>query len=59
MSHGIYIYKSGIEPNTYSRVHKYLDSDTILIILLLYTTTVDLKRNNQDVRCVQYANNVF
>ena len=34
---------------TYSQVHKYWDIDTILIFLALYTTTMDLKWNKQDV----------
>ena len=34
---------------TYSEVHKYLDIDTIFIILALYTTTMDFEWNNQDV----------
>ena len=33
----------------YSYVHKYVDNDTIFIILALYTTTMDLKLNNHDV----------
>jgi len=33
----------------YSQVHKYLDIDTIVLILSLYTTTMDFKLNNQDV----------
>ena len=38
---------------TYSQVHKYWDIDTILIFLALYTTTMNLKWNEQDVLCVQ------
>ena len=38
---------------TYSRVHKYWDMDTILIFLVLNTTTMDLKLNEQDVLYVQ------
>ncbi len=38
----IYIY-------IYSQVHKYWDIDTILTFLALYTTTMDLKWNEQDV----------
>ena len=37
----------------YSQVHKYWDIDTILIFLALYTTTMDLKWNEQDVFYVQ------
>ena len=37
----------------YSQVHKYWDINTILIFLALYTTTMDLKLNEQDVLYVQ------
>ena len=37
----------------YSQVHKYWDFDTILIFLALYTTTMDLKWNEQDELYVQ------
>ena len=37
----------------YSQAHKYWDIDTILIFLALYTTTMDLKWNEQDVLYVQ------
>ena len=46
----IYIYT---HTNTHSQVHKYWDIDTILIFLAPYTTTMDLKRNEQDVLYVQ------
>ena len=36
-------------PDSYSQVQKYWDIDTILIFLTLYTTTMDLKWNKQDV----------
>ena len=35
--------------NIYSQVHKFWDIVTILIFLALYTTTMDLKWNKQDV----------
>ena len=35
------------------QVHKYWDIDTILTFLALYTTTMDLKWNEQDVLYVQ------
>jgi len=34
---------------TYSQAHKYLNIDTIFILLALYTTTMDFKWNNNDV----------
>ena len=40
----------------YSQVHKYWDIDTILILLALFTTTMDLKWNEQDVLYVQTFN---
>ena len=36
-------------PFIYSQVHKYWDINAILIFLALYTTTMDLKLNKQDV----------
>ena len=38
----------------YSQVHKYWEIDTILIFLV-YTTTMDLKLNKQDVQDVLSA----
>lgn len=33
----------------FSRIHMYLDSNTIFVHLPLYTTTMDFKLSNQDV----------
>lgn len=33
----------------YTKVHKYLDTDAILLTLSLFANTMGLKLNNQDV----------
>lgn len=37
------------QKHTCIQVHKYLNTDAIFVIMPLFTSTVDLRFNNQDV----------
>lgn len=41
--------KIKIKYTVYRQAHKYLDSDTVPVVLPRYTVTVDLKRSDHDV----------